>query len=159
MLRVGQAGLLPEPRALQQARHEPDAALVEARPYAGVLQERRERDAAVGVGAEARVVHQVHRARPEHHVQHRRRGWQERGQEHVRRPERAGPGQDLLGPQLRRLEQDRGGERHRHDGQDVVHHQLVQRLETPELRRGGAHGARTPTKRLRRVTFCVCSLH
>ncbi|BAS97121.1 Os06g0260250, partial [Oryza sativa Japonica Group] len=94
VVRRRQARLLPEPRPLEQPRHEPHAALVDGRALhvrhqLGVLEERGERDAAVGLGAEARVVDEVHGARPQHEVQRRGRRRHERCQEDVHRPQRA----------------------------------------------------------------------
>lgn len=87
-MRRGHARLLPEPEPLQQPRHETDVALVNEGPLdeddeLGVLEECVEGDAVAGVGVEAGVVDEVHRARPHHEVQNGRDGREERGQEDV----------------------------------------------------------------------------
>uniref|UniRef100_A0A453ITH9 Uncharacterized protein n=1 Tax=Aegilops tauschii subsp. strangulata TaxID=200361 RepID=A0A453ITH9_AEGTS len=116
VVRRRQAGLLPEPRALQQARHEPDAALVELGQQLGVLQEAGEGDAAGVRGAEAGVVDEVHRAGTQHEIQDGSRGRKEAGQEEVHRPDLGEPAGQLLRPDAHH--RDEGGGSGERDGDD-----------------------------------------
>lgn len=129
----GQVGLVTEARALEHARHEADAAIVEVRHDVSVLGEGGDGDAAVGLRPTASVVHEVHAARAAHEVERGQGDREDGGQEEVDVPQAMEPGEEVVGAELPGFAENDGGKRHGDDDEEVVHDDLVQGFELLDM--------------------------
>uniref|UniRef100_A0A804NIL1 Uncharacterized protein n=1 Tax=Zea mays TaxID=4577 RepID=A0A804NIL1_MAIZE len=129
---VGQARLVAEPRALEQADGEADALVVhQVRQEVHVLQARGERRPEARPRSEAAVLHQVHVPRPAQAPQLRHAGSQDDRHEHVDRPRGAKAADDIVHAECWPRPPERGGydRCHRDHGEESVHEGRVPRLE------------------------------
>ncbi|BAS83010.1 Os03g0220200, partial [Oryza sativa Japonica Group] len=133
-----EAGLLPEPRPLEDPGLEPHALLVVG-DEARVLHERGERHPAAGRRLVAGVVDEVHRPWPRHEVHRADEHDEEHRAEDVDEVELQRPPQrqQLTGPHPRQLQRRRRHHRHQQQRQEVVHQILVPQLHVLQLHRPG----------------------